>query len=180
MRSLYAQSAVRCDWINMAVAPNPLASRANGHSRAPLRVLAVHAVRPKLPQTSGTCVKIRCGSRRWGLLPREPCVGTDNTPGSITLRASGLGGVGRPRGSRLLVGLQLAEGQLAVVSLAVAPQRDGDLLARRGVADDAGEFARAVDRLAVDRGDDVTGLDAGRLARAVVLSLGNQRTLGAG
>src|SRR3954447_25589658 len=28
--------------------------------------------------------EMSCGSRRWGLLPQEPCAGTDNTPSSIT------------------------------------------------------------------------------------------------
>ena len=59
--------------------------------------------------------------------------------------------------------------------LALADDDDVDLLADRGVGDDARQVLRLLDVLAVELDDDVAGLDAGRFRRALVVDAGDQR-----
>src|SRR4029079_2070077 len=78
---------------------------------------------------------------------------------------------------RSLIGLGLLvvrhllkrERQLLLLTLALDAERD--LGARRQRADLLGEIARILDGVAVDRGDDVSGFDAGFRGRAVGLRL---------
>src|SRR5690606_21941469 len=78
----------------------------------------------------------------------------------------------------LLVGRQFAKRDLHGFAFSVAPQRDIDCLAWSHRRDHTGEFAGAVNVLAVDCDDDVAGLDAGLYARTVRLRLGNESALG--
>src|SRR6185503_7751054 len=71
--------------------------------------------------------------------------------------------------------LEAAERDLATFLLALADDHHVDLLADRGVGDDAGEILRVLDVLAVELDDDVAGLDAGGLGRALVVDAGHQR-----
>src|SRR6476620_7051076 len=57
------------------------------------------------------------------------------------------------------VPLALREGDLGLLGLAVTLDGDGRLRARGHGHDDHGQVRRALDGLAVDRGDEVTGLD---------------------
>jgi hypothetical protein len=57
---------------------------------------------------------------------------------------------------------------------ALADDDDIDFLADRGVGDDARQILRLLDVLAVEGDDDVAGLDAGGLRRALVVDAGDQ------
>ena len=59
--------------------------------------------------------------------------------------------------------------------LALADDDDLDVLADRRVGDDARQVAHLLDVLAVELDDDVAGLDAGGLRRALVVDAGDQR-----
>ncbi|GAA0005711.1 hypothetical protein BRDID11002_57140 [Bradyrhizobium diazoefficiens] len=90
-------------------------------------------------------------------------------------RLLGRGLVGLHRGLHFVGILEAAERDLLGLLLAFADDDDVDLLADRCVGDDAGEILRVLDVLAVKLDDDVAGLDAGRLGRALVVDAGNQR-----
>ena len=62
--------------------------------------------------------------------------------------------------------------------LAVAHQADVDLVADAHQADGVAQLAVGLDRLAVDRGDDVAGLDAGLVGGGALDHLRHQRARG--
>ena len=72
---------------------------------------------------------------------------------------------------------QLAKGQADDLALALAQNVQLDGAAGCEAADDAGEFAGILDRLAIHRSDDVARLDAGLCCRSVLLRVSYQRTL---
>src|SRR5882757_7541359 len=90
-------------------------------------------------------------------------------------RLLGCGLVGLHRGLDLVGILEAAEHDLLGLLLALADDDDVDLLADRRVGDDAGEILRVLDVLAVELDDDVAGLDAGGLGRALVVDARDQR-----
>src|SRR5262249_8659656 len=59
--------------------------------------------------------------------------------------------------------------------LALADDDDVDLLVDSRIGDDAGEILRVLDVLAVELHDDVAGLDAGGLCRALLVDASDQR-----
>src|ERR1700737_3002904 len=85
----------------------------------------------------------------------------------------GLRRLGR-RLHRLVGILEAAERDLAGLLRAFADDDDVDLLADRGVGDDARQILRLLDVLAVELDHDIAGLDARRLRRALVLDAGDQ------
>src|SRR5581483_2123494 len=70
---------------------------------------------------------------------------------------------------------QRAQRQVDDLVRALVEDVELDRAAGRNAADGAGELARVLHRLAVDRGDDVAGFDAGLGRGAVGLRFGNQR-----
>jgi hypothetical protein len=73
---------------------------------------------------------------------------------------------------------QLAEREVDDLVLALVQHVELHRSAGRETADGAGEFAGILDRLAVDRRDDVAGFDAGLGRRTIGLRFGNQRAFG--
>ena len=76
---------------------------------------------------------------------------------------------------RLLAVLEPAELHPLRLFLALADDDHVDFLADRRVGDDARQVAQLLDVLAVELDDDVAGLDAGGLRRALVVDAGDQR-----
>ena len=84
---------------------------------------------------------------------------------------------GGRRGRRLhrLLVVEPAELHGLLLFLALADDDHLDVAADRRVGDDARQIAHLLDVLAVELDDDVAGLDAGGLGRALVVDAGDQR-----
>jgi hypothetical protein len=94
------------------------------------------------------------------------------TTGGLVLRL----GLGRALGCRLLVGGRHArKGDLDIDDILVAPDLDGDVVARVQAADAPRQVAGVVHRLAVDRQDHVAGHDPGFPGRTGVDQVGDDR-----
>jgi hypothetical protein len=99
---------------------------------------------------------------------------------SVASACGTLGAVSSSGLSAATFGRQGAEFDLDRFALAIAPDSDLDGLARIHGGDLLGEITRILNRVAIDRGDHVTGLDARLGCGSVVLRRGDQRALGFG
>ncbi len=75
---------------------------------------------------------------------------------------------------------QITQGDTDRLRLAIAPERQFDLGVGCQRANATGQFACILDRIAIDRGDDITLLDAGLVTGRTRLRSHDERTLGFG
>jgi hypothetical protein len=81
-------------------------------------------------------------------------------------------------GIRFLHGGQIAQGKIDGLVPSLVQNVELDRAAGRKIADGTGEFPRILDRLAIHRGDDIAGFDAGLGRRSVGLGFRNQCAFG--